>query len=185
MKKLIPFLILALFPVISCAHSSQGVLKKTEKPVSIEDVQKSPDSYLNRTVEWGGVIVETVRREDKTWIKVSRTDLDRAGRPTDTEKTKGLFYIVSDKALDPAEYRRDRLITAVGEIAGVQEGPLGGNLYPYPVVRAAQIQLWPEALMGRTHFYWYNDFFWWPYVSFWGRCADSMSERFGFEPDNR
>jgi len=156
-------LISVLLVVFSCAYLSP-------EAVTVQEVQQSSKAFLDRTVTWGGIIIETAG-PDNSSIKVSRTDLDQQGRPSLVEQSNGFYVVRLNGSFDPKKYRNGRLIRVTGKITGVQQETLEGKPYEYPVLTAAQIRIWSkEELIGLNHFYWHNDYFWWPHVSFFGRC---------------
>lgn len=162
LRSILPAFMPLILVIVSCAALSP-------ETVSVQSVQQSPDAYLNRTVEWGGIIVENP--SDNKALRVARTGLDQANRPSIVDRGEGFYLVRLDGSVDPEKYRSGRLIRVTGKITGVQRGTLEGKPYEYPVLTAVQIRVWSkEELIGINHFHWHNDYFWWPYVSFWGRC---------------
>ena len=155
MKKVLALFFLPLLSMIgACAQFSPEVIQGADQRVTISDIQKAPERYLNRPVVWGGVIVEAVNRQDGSWVVVSKTDLDHFMEPKDIKKTEGDFIIRSGETLDVGQYQSGRLVTVAGDIAGVQSYPEAAPAQAYPVVKPRQIHLWEEADAGRNHFYW-------------------------------
>ncbi len=97
----------------------------------------------------GGEIVATRNTANGTFIEVLQRPLNRRSRPLDTDDSEGRFIIAATEYLDPAVYRRGRLLSVIGEAAGEETRPLGEIQYRYPVVKAKELSLW-EPSSGPT-----------------------------------
>jgi len=122
------------------------LLGKVEKNVPFTALQKDPDKYAGKLLMVGGIIVDTKNLMEGTRIEVLQTTLDGEGRPELTDETGGRFLIMTKQYLDGAVYHRGRLITVVGEVAGLQVLPLGETEYRYPVITAKALHLWSPYL---------------------------------------
>ncbi len=169
MKKSL-ILLAGLAWVFSCAPFSQNIMDQADPALKFWEVQKNPDSFLGKTVIWGGVIVEALNRPDETLVIVRLTNLDLELRPMYTDRSPGRFIIRYNGFLDPAIYKEGREITAAGEITGQEVLPLGTRHYTYPCVTAKEIHLWEKLVPYPPYYYpYYNDPFypWWGYRPYW------------------
>ena len=73
------------------------------------------------------------------------------------------MLITTAEFLDPAIYARDRQITVVGTVSGVEERPVGDVSYRYPVVTAQHVRLWPPLSPATLYPHPYQGFPWSPY----------------------
>jgi outer membrane lipoprotein len=95
-------------------------------------------------VRWGGTIVETRPQRDETCIEVVSLPLDRQARPRRSDQSFGRFLGCAPGFYDPEIYADGREVTVVGSIEGTRSGKVEDYDYPFPVVRAEAIHLWPE-----------------------------------------
>jgi outer membrane lipoprotein len=154
--------------VASCAPFSWDIMRRADEGITVEDVQRSPDRYMDRLVLWGGVITETTSEKNESLIKVLRTDLGTDKEPKNLRAAEGRFIVKVRGFLDPVVYRAGRLITVAGEITGIQDLPLSNTQYAYPVVRSKEIHLWEngEYYGTRPPSFWYDPN-WWQRYPFW------------------
>lgn len=155
------FLPVLLFGLISCSPFSSTVKKETRGQPSFSQLIRNPQAYKGRTVMFGGTIAQTKNLKNTTLIEVIQKPLDSStDRPLDTDRSGGRFLIASKKFLDPSIYSKDRAVTVVGKVLGVQPGVIGKRSYAYPVIGATQIHLWSESYYYPG--YYYPGYFWGP-----------------------
>lgn len=153
MKKLLPA-VLFFSLLLGCAPFSRQALQQVDVTAPFQEVQKDPQKYINRTVLWGGVIIETTVRKDATFIKVVDKDLDWAKQPELGDMTYGRFIIRYAGFLDPAIYKPEREVSVIGKITGAEVLPVGELQYTYPVVEAQQLHLWELRAEHRRPVWW-------------------------------
>lgn len=159
------FLILiSLFFLPSCSPVSKEVMSQVDQTLTFGDVQRSPRQYKGKVVLWGGVIVETINRQDETRIVVMQTALDLEKRPVNLDRSEGRFLIRYPGFLDPSIYDRGRQVTVAGEVIGREDLPLGETLYSYSVLLAKEIHLWERR---KDYTPYYDPWFWGPYPYGW------------------
>lgn len=159
------FLIVLLLSALAtaCTPFSREVIRQSDEVLTVAEVQANPGRYLQTQVLWGGIVVEATNEKDSTLIMVLRTKLDFEKQPKDLRNTEGRFVIEYKGFLDPFVYRKGRLVTVAGDIAGVRKLAVGNTTYNYPVVAAKQLQLWETGYYtGRRPPAYWNDPFWWP-----------------------
>jgi outer membrane lipoprotein len=121
---------------------SQAARDQVDRTITFNELRSEPDRYKGKWVMLAGVIIGARNTQEGTFIEVLQRPMDRSGEPLDTDATEGRFIISSVKFLDAAVYHGGRLITVIGEVAGVKVKPLGEIEYRYPVVEARELHLW-------------------------------------------
>ncbi len=119
-----------------------------------EELQRQPQKYEGEVVMLGGTIIRIDVGGDETELVVLQTDLDRAGRPRDTDRSAGRFLVRTPRFLDPELYHAGVRITVVGEKVQSQERLIGNMPYRYPVIEPMEITKWPRQVdrSPRFHF---------------------------------
>ncbi len=151
---------LLLAGLAACAPVSQELRREAEASAPFSEIRKNPEKFKGAVVLWGGVIIETVNRQDSTSVRVMQTALDFQGRPTDLDRSEGRFIVVVDRFLDPDIFKKGRELTVGGEIAGSETHPIGEIRYVYPVVRASELKLWEQRIPYPP--YYYDPWYWGP-----------------------
>ena len=147
----------------SCAPLSREVLRQVDEALTYGVVQQDPQRHSGKNILWGGVIIETINKQDETVLKVRQTNLDLEKRPKNLDRSAGRFIVRSAGFLDPAIYKEGREITVGGEVAGREVLPLGETKYSYPVILAKEIHLWEKRQETAPLLLWY-----WDRYPFWG-----------------
>lgn len=113
-------------------------------PVDVAQVQAQPERHLGQRVRWGGTIIAVTNLARTTEIEILSRPLDRDGAPIQDTDGQGRFIALSPGFLDPTQFPKDRDLTVVGVITGVQTRPVGDYPYRYPLVQTETHYLWPE-----------------------------------------
>jgi outer membrane lipoprotein len=144
---MVPLVTLAvLLSAGGCAPPfSRAALDQVDKTVTFTELRSDPDRCKGKWVMLAGVIIGTKNTQEGTFIEVLQRPTERSGRPLDTDATEGRFIISSAKFLDAAVYHGGRLITVIGEVAGLKVQPLGEIEYRYPVIGARELRLWEPS----------------------------------------
>jgi outer membrane lipoprotein len=127
-------------------------LQRQAKPLTLSEVSANPGAYEGTIVIWGGRIIKTVNDVNSSAIYVLKLPLDSSGEPRVQANTSGRFIASSKGFMDPEVYKRGRLITVAGAIAGLETHPVQKTKYAYPVVTIKQIHVW---LVERRYNYYY------------------------------
>ena len=174
---ILAFLVILVFGA-GCATVVPPELAKEVTPgLTLAKVMKQPGQYKGKTVLWGGRILRSVNKAKGTLIEVLEQPLDYDDRPRQTDQTQGRFIVSMKGYLETALYHRDREVTVVGEVVGVESLPLGEIKYKYVLLRGKEVNLWPKppldmrvpgpspwVLYGPPppYPYWYNGpYMWW------------------------
>lgn len=141
-----PLLILLILVMLSCAGGmSRQARSKVSYFGSFEQLQREPDRYLQKTVMWGGRIIQTRPLKNATELVVLQLDLSSQDRPQDNDRSQGRFVAHSAEFLDPAIYPKGTLITVIGRLTGVDDRRIGEMDYQYPVIEVSEIKKWPSS----------------------------------------
>lgn len=141
--------------------------------VEVTQVQAQPNRHLGQRVRWGGTIIAVDNEPSATKIEVLARPLGGDSAPSQGAASQGRFIARVAGFLDPAEYPKDRALTVVGIITGVETRPVGDYPYAYPVVQTESYYLWPQQppagyygapypWPGPWYDPWYGPFYW-PY----------------------
>ena len=155
-------------------------LRQQAKPLTLSQVAENPGASQGTIVIWGGRIIKTVNDVNHSAVYVLKLPLDRDGKPRVQGDTSGRFIASSRGFLDPEVYKRGRLVTVAGAIAGLKTEPVQKGKYTYPVVDIKQIHVWPvpreyyyyPALGGSGYYYPYYPDWDWDYYPGWGVGGD-------------
>ena len=159
---LISSLILLLLP--SCVYViSKEVRREVTKDLNLREVIKAPDAYKGKVVLWGGVIIESKNLKKDTRVVVLQKDLNRWGRPKESDESQGRFIVFHPGYLDTAIYRRGREITVAGEVIGQKVLPIDEVEYSYPVLSPREIHLWREERRAKYPYPFWPYPWWWDY----------------------
>lgn len=132
--------------------------------------------YNGTVVRWGGILLKTIPKDKQTCFRVLGLPLADNGRPqrdTGTRET-GRFLACAAGFYDPALYTARKEITFIGTIQGVRTEAVGDYKYPYPVLEASTVYLWPRVERTRTAPYYYPGYYggfwgpWWGGPGWWG-----------------
>ena len=149
------FFILWVLIASGCSTGiSQQSLSKVTYMGTFLELQAAPDKFVGEIVILGGKIIEVHVTSTSSELTVSQMPLDHANRPLTPDQSKGRFLIRSDQFLDPAIYKKEDYLSAVGIIKGSRTRPIGDFDYVYPLMEAIEIKLWPKDDLSpsRIHF---------------------------------
>jgi len=103
-------------------------------------------NHVGATVRWGGRIIRTEPRPDRTCFEMISTRLTSNGRPYwASDDTWGRFVACRTGFYDPALFQPNREVTFTGRIEAYEDRKVGGGyVYKFPRVAADVVYLWPE-----------------------------------------
>lgn len=142
-------LAIALF---ACAPAfSPQSLDRVEKNISFQALLRDPDQYRDRTLMYGGEIIQTWVEASETWVEVLQKPLDWENRPQDGDVSYGRFFVILQGFQDPAIYAPGRKITSIGEVQGKRVEKIKDLDYTFPVILSRESHLWrPESTSQPT-----------------------------------
>ncbi len=135
-------LALAALLLAACATQPQ--------PLQGEFARISPQDAVERDitgamVRWGGRIIRTEPRPDRTCFEVISTQLSANGRPYwASDDTWGRFIACRTGFYDPALFQPNREVTFTGRIEGYEDRKVEEYVYKFPRVAADVVYLWPQ-----------------------------------------
>lgn len=141
------FMTALLLNTAGCARPFPSrITDQVDRSITYADLNKNPEGYKGKWVMFGGVIAASRTGKDgKTYLEIVQKPADRQGRPYQTDESGGRFMAVSNQFLDPAIYRRGRIVTVVGEVIGESVKPLDEITYRYPLLAAEAMHLWEPS----------------------------------------
>lgn len=95
-------------------------------------------------VRWGGVIVASRVKEDRTCFEILSRELDKYLRPRLKDSTAGRFIACKSGFHDPMVFSQGREITITGKIQAVEVRKLEDFDYRYPVIEVNDLVLWQK-----------------------------------------
>lgn len=140
-------------------------LRKQAGKASLAEVQATPAAYKGKIVIWGGRIIQTFNDTNGAAIYIAKLPLNRHEKPDANVDTRGRFVAHSPGFIDPAVFRRGRLVTVAGKVTGLKFRRIQKIKYPYPVLSVKELHLWPLPKK------YYNDYYYgtYPvYPALWG-----------------
>ncbi|QDA56387.1 Slp family lipoprotein [Thermomonas aquatica] len=101
--------------------------------------------HAGAMVRWGGRIIRTEPRPDRTCFEVISTKLSVDGRPYwASDDTWGRFIACRTGFYDPALFQPNREVTFTGRIEGYEDRKVEQYVYKFPRVAADVVYLWPQ-----------------------------------------
>ena len=126
------------------------------------------------TVRWGGRIVETQPKQDRTCFQMVGMPLTASGRPDSdaADASQGRFIACRAGFYDPAVFTAGRDVTFVGRVEGTDSVRIGEYDYRLPLLAADVVYLWPEVrevdvVMPSAYPYWGSPYWRRPYWGPW------------------
>ena len=121
---------------------STRVVQEADDKITFPDLQKQPERYRGAVVILGGQIVETVVKENETWVQVLQLPLGAQQRPDNTASSQGRFIVIYKRFADPFVYEKGRKITVAGVVQGGQVITLNDRPHTVPVLLERESYLW-------------------------------------------
>jgi outer membrane lipoprotein len=128
----------------SCASTPEFDTTEVDRSLTPQGVIAESDISLDKTVLWGGTIIETRNLKDVTQIEVLAYPLNTYEKPLLDKQPLGRFLIQHPDYLEAANYASGRLVTVNGKVVEIQSGKIGESDYRYPVISSRQIHLWSK-----------------------------------------
>ena len=138
---------LAIFlPLLLGACATITPVSGTFTPNSPHEAQSG--TLNGRQVRWGGILIHTQPEATQTCFTVMGLPLHQNGQPEpkNGEHGAGRFIACIAGFYDPVLYSAGREITFIGVIKGVRKEKVGTYTYPYPMLQASVVYLWPRRI---------------------------------------
>ena len=102
------------------------------------------EAHLEKTVMWGGMVLEVNNFERHSEIEILAYPLDDKQRPRLEAADQGRFIALMAGFADPATLPQGRFVTLIGTVTGDRHGPVRGEDYVWPEVDVKRLHLWPQ-----------------------------------------
>lgn len=191
MQQAMKYILLATIAVVLAGCASrypEPIRTEASDLVEFGAAQRQADAHEGQTARWGGVIADVENSEQRTRIEVVNFPLNSFGRPLPGDQSAGRFVVYLNEFVDPEIYQRGRMVTALGQFDGLEQGQIGDFNYYYPVIQASGVELWreqsrapslmhpaygyydPHSLWYRNHIYGFGPYrhYYRPYYYPWG-----------------
>ena len=131
---------------VGCAPpvAPPALMKQVDQKLSLPQVRDNPKENMDKMVLWGGRIIRTVNKKKGTLIEVLQLALDSQDRPKTGYESSGRFIVAMPGFLEPEIYHKNREVTVVGQVVGVELLPVGEVKYKYVLLRGKEVKLWPK-----------------------------------------
>jgi outer membrane lipoprotein len=96
------------------------------------------------SVRWGGVILGTTNKENKTCFEILSRDLDKYLRPELEDQTAGRYIACKQGFYDPLVFSKGREVTMTGQIRNIEVKRLEEFDYSYPLLDVQNLVLWEK-----------------------------------------
>lgn len=166
-RSLISFLtiMLLLFMVSACAVPAyMPTANEVSEDLSLKRVLGNPSGHKGETISWGGIILQSEKRNGTTDLYIEEMPFDRGERTEARELSEGVFIARTPEALDPGSYLAGNKVRVKGEITGGELGTYREMPYLYPVIRINEISFWQREHpgvqwnWGRRSYYWPDEY---------------------------
>jgi outer membrane lipoprotein len=138
------------------------ISSKPENSPTVSMARGGMESFVGSSVRWGGLIATVENHETTTRVEIVARDLNKSGRPLDSDFSPGRFIAVLDGFVDPAVYSLKREITVYGVLEEAVDQLIGEYTYNYPVVTASNHVLWKPISRQDPNMYppyWYDPWY--------------------------
>lgn len=159
--------------MLAAAVTGLGGCATTPEPLVGEFAQLTPvqagEAQTGSRVRWGGVLLKTEPKQDRTCFEVLARPLGRSARPVESGSPLGRFIACKEGFQDPAQFEEGRSITVTGRLSDIKPGMVGEYEYQYPVLDSAEtVYLWPERRRYAGYGYPYYGGYGYPFYSGYG-----------------
>jgi outer membrane lipoprotein len=172
MMKRFFILVLVLGLLSGCVHAvSRSVLKEVDRNITFAALLEEPNAYKGKMVLLGGIIVDTINKQEGTLLEVYETALNPQGKPVHIDRSEGRFLALYQGYLDSEIYKKGRMVTIAGTVQGEKTQSLGEIQYRYPYLIVKEIHLWKKEEPVEYKSYpwgpWYDPWYPWGWYP-WG-----------------
>lgn len=141
--KLIVVLLSSMIFFVGCQYAiSPALTDKADKTVRFEKLQEDPGSFTGKLIILGGTIAQISDVNRGSLIEVIQHPLDYWGKPEQTKRTSGRFFVFHQGPLNMMAYAPGVDITVAGEVLGMDSPLIAGKQYDDPVLLAKEIKRW-------------------------------------------
>ena len=153
-------IIIALI-ISGCTSFSPDSLRLVDTSVHFEELTKTPDVYLGRTVMVGGVIAANLVTPEGAVLEIVQYDLADDHAPKDFESSGGRFLATTPTYAETAQYVPGDVVTVIGELKGKKVFVREGVEQSSPILSIREIKAWhrsddlpPTLQSGYDPYFW-------------------------------
>ena len=106
--------------------------------------QRADPGVIGTPVRWGGVILRSQNRGDRTCHEILSRELDKHLRPMQEDYSNGRFIACKEGFQDPMVFRKGREVTVIGTIRNIRVRNVDEFKYRYPVLDVDTMVLWEK-----------------------------------------
>jgi outer membrane lipoprotein len=99
---------------------------------------------IGSNVRWGGVILKSQNRGDRTCFEILSRELDKYLRPMKEDLTTGRYIACKAGFQDPLVFQKGREVTTTGTIRNIRVKKVDDFSYRYPVLDVDILVLWEK-----------------------------------------
>lgn len=137
----------------ACATTPKFDTKNVEFSLTPETVTNLPAETRDKTVVWGGTILDVKNLEKQTRLEILAYPLNDRYRPLTDKKPLGRFIILHSGFLEPTTFALGKSLSVLGKVDGTQSGKVGETRYTYALVKSQQLHLWSKEGETQTFFH--------------------------------
>lgn len=131
-----------LVGLTSCAGSGNREQRMGDRLTAPAMAASHPVLHQGKTVKWGGMLVTSRNKQDRTELEILALPLRVNGRPDREGRPRGRFVAVRPGYLETADYQPGSLVTITGSIVGYKDDRVGAKKYRYPEVLIDESRFW-------------------------------------------
>ncbi len=159
-------IVLTALVLTSCAASKPPLILQVDKTQALTPLEQADlKSALGHTVRWGGTILEIINKKDFSQIIILGYPLDNQARPIYYGRNGTRRFIANfSNFIEPNTYTKNREITIIGKLEGIEQSKIGEFDYEFPVITVEKHLLWPtrsyydyDPYYNDNYYYWYSD----------------------------
>lgn len=151
----------ALFITACSSQIPPEIRQPLSQSPALAQIQTEPETYVAKSVRWGGIILNTENKKDSSWVSIVAYPLSKSGEPLILKNSTGRFIARFDSFIEPQVYNRDRVITVLGKFVHIETITVGNFPYNYPLIEVQKHFLWPEEAPAAELYppWWYEPYY--------------------------
>ncbi|MBC8953126.1 Slp family lipoprotein [Xenorhabdus sp. PB62.4] len=138
-------MVLGMAMLAGCVSVPDAIKGMTKTPVeNLLSVKNAPELYIGHEGRFGGKVLSVLNEKDQTRLEISAMPLADNAAPRLAEASLGRVYAYVNAFLEPSDFK-DRYVTVVGLITGLEKGKVGNSPYNYLVMNVTGMKRWHES----------------------------------------
>ncbi|MDX7988048.1 Slp family lipoprotein [Xenorhabdus sp. 12] len=138
-------MLLGTVMLVGCVSVPDAIKGTAKPPVeNLFSVKNAPEIYIGHEGRFGGKVLGVLNEKDQTRLEISAMPLAANASPRLESASLGRIYANVDRFLEPSDFK-DRYVTVVGPIIGIEKGNVGNSPYDYVVLNVTGFKRWHES----------------------------------------